>query len=351
MIKYIIAVPLVLLAAFTLGGFLSHLPIPFTGRGGRDLEHFNQERFDRERFDQDRSYGFYLGSALFIGLVGLAIGLIVDGYFLISLMFFAIGFVGGGIAALNFLRCLKTDKTELDVKNTEEQKTKSEADNCCEEIDEKNELDKNQGDVSCDEDDKENDVGGRKDDEKDENNGIKMRLWNNIAETVAKKLLFVSVVLCITLAISIVFSVIFVTAFRPLDSGLTVTETVVFTNAEPSGNVLFLYTEDSSDPYVVFGYREWLSDYDGFIARVGCEGACEVGSIAIELDEWRVCKAVQSLTDESGNCLLTAEVSAVTRKASVDSVITAFCVMNGMLALVDGFCFFLYFRKKKADRV
>ena len=83
---------------------------------------------------------------------------------------------------------------------------------------------------------------------------------------------------------------------------------------------------------------------------MGCDRACEVGSIDIKLDEWRVCKAVQSLTDENGNCLLTAEASAVVRKDSVDSVFTAFCILNGMLAIVDGGCFFLYFVKRKATR-
>ena len=166
----------------------------------------------------------------------------------------------------------------------------------------------------------------------------------------AKKLLFASVVLCIVLVISILFSVVFVTAFRPLDGELTVTETVVFTEAEVAGNVLFLYTAESSDFYAVFGYTDCLADYGEFIARVGCDRACEVGSIAIKLDEWRVCKAVQSLTDENGNCLLTAEASAAVRKDSVDSVFTAFCILNGTLAIADGGCFFLYFVKRKATR-
>ena len=350
MIKYIIAVPLVLLAAFTLGGVLSHLPIPFTGRGGGDIERFDQDRFDRERFDQERSYGFYLGSALFIGFVGLAIALLTDGYFLISLMFFAIGFVGGGLAALNYIRSLSSNKSGFGVTETEEQKTENEADNCCEKIDEKNELDKKYGDTSCGGDDGENDSDGQKITENTNIVSIIMRLWNKIAEKVSKKLLFASVVLCIVLVISIVFSVVFVTAFRPLDSELTVTETVVFTEAEVAGNVLFLYTAESSDFYAVFGYTDCLADYGEFIARVGCDGACEVGSIAIKLDEWRVCKAVQSLTDENGNCLLTAEASAAVRKDSVDSVFTAFCILNGMLAIADGGCFFLYFVKRKATR-
>ena len=246
---------------------------------------------------------------------------------------------------------MSSDKSDLGVTETEEQKTENEADNCCEKSDEKNELDKNHCDTSCGGDNGENDFDGRKIGENADNISIIMRLWNKIAEKVAKKLLFASVVLCIVLVISIVFSVVFVTAFRPLDSELTVTETVVFTEAEAAGNVLFLYTAESSDPYAVFGYTDCLADYGEFIARVGCDGACEVGSIAIKLDEWRVCKAVQSLTDENGKCLVTAEASAAVRKDSVDSVFTAFCILNGTLAIADGGCFFLYFRKKKADRV
>ena len=346
MIDYIIAVLLVLLAVFALGGVLSHLHIPFLRRAGSK--------------DNGRSYGFYLGAAFCIGFLGVFIASLVDGYFMLSLSFVAMTLFGGVLAFWNYIRCARTLKFEEEAKIEEnekaedgDQKTKNEADNCCEEIDEKSKLDKIRDTEICGEGTGCYDLNAQNITINNKTKDELLCLWNNIVYKLSKNILFVSVVLCVVLVISITLSAVFVAAFRPLDSELTLNETLVFTKAEAEGNVLFLYTDDSGDSYAVFGYRDCMDAADEFIARVGCGGACEVGFIPIKLDERLVCNAVQSLTDENGVCLLTAEASAETRNASVASVVTAFTVVNVALAVVDGLCLGMYFwqrgRKKRAS--